>query len=349
MNKQENALTIENLAILGCLDDVLDLYYHLCDVIENAYSEEKAAHPHSTIFPDKFDKLCKKTLNMFFETHANIFSEYHRLYINDRSFAGFSMLTCKKTAPLTLSYSIISFPKFLVQLQAVATRAVYHRVRKENLNAGYNQISASVSAHIFESVETENTKRKLNLSPLSNFSELIENAAPVWVYGNVGCITCVKDNHNIQNRTLCVPLLSEKYFVNLPVRYCLNCKRYFVSDQTLAAFEHKYGKMLLRTFQEFDSKDDFSKFASESELHSWGYNVIEGQMSESTRRQIITTLLNNNLMKKECICRDLENAIRIFKFNPRMRLAIQKWESDLVFTQELFCTPAVGIGILKQK
>lgn len=54
-------------------------------------------------------------------------------------------------------------------------------------------------------------------------------------------------------------------------------------------------------------------------------------------------------MTNEAICRDIENAIRIFESNPKMYSALQKWRSDLRFTRELSLKKTSGVGILTQK
>lgn len=77
--------------------------------------------------------------------------------------------------------------------------------------------------------------------------------------------------------------------------------------------------------------------------------MIAGQESESDRRKRIMMLIKNGFMTNEAICRDIENAIRIFESNPKMYSALQKWRSDLRFTRELSLKKTSGVGILTQK
>ena len=287
MKTQNIGLTIGKLAHLGFLDEVYDLYQNLIAIVSEAYYHAKQESPDSIIWPSKFDSQCKKTLNTFFRTHSHIFSARYNLNVNNYVFSGFSMYEYTHIAPLRLQYSFINFSDFIKVLERTAIKSVYQCMRKETPYVSINDARAAVLKHIEETAEIAFFKSSFKASTEAMAASIAETPINIWVYKCANNSLCVTNNHVIENRTLCVPLLEDSRFVNLPVRYCKTCKKYFVSDQTLMAFEESYGQMLIRLYQEWSKNDEFSKFASESELHSWGYNVIDGKLSDRERQALI--------------------------------------------------------------
>ena len=57
-------------------------------------------------------------------------------------------------------------------------------------------------------------------------------------------------------------------------------------------------------------------------------------MSQSERRTLLIKLLEMEILTTFQICRDIENAIRIFKGEERYERAVEKWRSDLFFISE---------------
>ena len=75
-------------------------------------------------------------------------------------------------------------------------------------------------------------------------------------------------------------------------------------------------------------------FNGESELHQYGYNVVDGRMSEEERRLLLVELLKEKKMTRFQIMRDIENAIGLFDDDYRFLNAVSKWKSDLLFISE---------------
>ena len=57
-------------------------------------------------------------------------------------------------------------------------------------------------------------------------------------------------------------------------------------------------------------------------------------MTETERRSLLVTFLTTNTFSHFEICRDIENAIRIFDGQARFVNAVSKWKSDLMFIGE---------------
>ena len=251
-------LSIENLAELGILDEAFDLYQRLFEIMDIAYLEAQKATPYKTIYPSSFEGLCNKPIKAFVKKHRHLFvfmNGYHEFYIHGVNIRGFAMYYYKKEKPLTLRCFQISFSEFLVRLERVAMGALFDRIIKEKPKADYDYVYRIVAERLEKLVETEKEKRVLRAPKAEEVSIILESTVPVWVYGNTNNINCVQYSHGLRNRTLCIPLLDNEQFVNLPVRYCIDCKKHFVSEQTISAFEDKYGRMLLRKLRESVSKN----------------------------------------------------------------------------------------------
>ena len=153
----------------------------------------------------------------------------------------------------------------------------------------------------------------------------------------------------MESRTLYTALVGRVGYVKLPVRYCKKCDKYFVSEQTIAAFEMVYGKLILRKRREKNERVNFSNFNVESELHSFGYSVRENGMTEKERHAFLASLMVNHIMTEQEICRDIENAIRIAESNYKMQAAVIRWERDLFFVRGFCMKTPTGTGELKYK
>lgn len=85
-------------------------------------------------------------------------------------------------------------------------------------------------------------------------------------------------------------------------------------------------------------KIKFGCFSAESKLHSLGYNVIKGNMSETERERLLIHLIDNNLISYVELCATIEQNINIFKNSYIHRFAVEEWKTDL---------KAIGNYILK--
>jgi len=345
--------TQENLAILGLLDETHDLYrISLNIVLEglNNWRQTPSNIPNPFLFLE-LSHLCKKELNSYFNKNIRYFyPDFHKHYINDKSLkaCNFSLFnhSLSNKNYLVINYDgYISFNKFLEQLENLLFVTVFRRVCSQKPMTSQKNIIQTIQTHLSKQIEEKKASQSFYVPTLQQAITLAESSINVYVYQNPQNMLCIKNQHKISSRTLTIPLLEGKRFINLPVRYCDVCKKYFVSMQTLNTFEDMYGKMLLRThIESFPSDESFFKCLGESELHQFGYNVIDGNNTEDERYNLIKTLITYRLMTPESICRDIENALRLFKNNPKMHNALTKWNKDLYFVRQLCLTTPSGIG-----
>ncbi len=351
MNNYQYALSIEVLALRGILDEFTNFYNELRQIVESAYHEAKQDERFN-LFSSlaKYDKYCKKPLNEFIQKHITLFTyDYPHLYINDWCMHSFSMFDVRKTGSLSFAFEIISFKRFLETVELIAARALFVKIQKNRPKISFETVLNLTNEHI-NKIFFYDKKFCQNTILTDDFPKIthIDNVQAIYVYNNTNNINCIIKNHSVSNKTLAVPLLNGTHYLKLPVKYCYECDRHFISIQTVEAFESVYGKLIIKTVSLLSSEVDYSRFAAESELHSWGYNVINSKMSENDRHQLIELLIRFEYMNLDSICRDIENAIRIFSNNEKMQQALEKWKSDLVFVRQLTITNAKGFGKLSQ-
>ena len=81
-----------------------------------------------------------------------------------------------------------------------------------------------------------------------------------------------------------------------------------------------------------ESEDQpFNGFRAESELHQLGYNVIDGELSDDERHNILTYILTHNKLEYKTVVASIEQNVRIFEDIPKYQLAVKKWKDDLGF------------------
>ena len=206
MSKQEKVLTTEGLAVLGILDETLDLYNCLCNTVLEAYeAAKKDAHPHAVIWPDKFNKLCKKPVNDWIKKHLSIFTEdFHHLYINNTIFYSFSMFDIRKIGILQFKLSLVNFSKFIDSLEEIIVRAISYRTYNGNMYARYNYILTRVRTHVLSEIAQKRVQNNISANDTEIINSIAENAVDIWVYRNTRTISCVLKNHEIADRTVCV-------------------------------------------------------------------------------------------------------------------------------------------------
>ena len=344
----ESIFSEKNLMLLGILDEVYDLYLECCNLIETEYIQEKDKRPDGIIWPQEYNVQCKKEIGKFFDNHIQLFStKHHRMYVNNESLSAFSLWDIKKTRPLTLQFQITSFRSFLKHLELVVVKACWGKERKEKPILSIERVRNDMKNHILFQVEQlECTNR--SETKVVDFSKCVHT---IWVYRNTQAMSCLKEQHPLQFRTARILALQAPTFVEIVVRYCEECEKYFISEQTLTAFEAEYGIMLARKVYckngTLTEDDKYFNFCNESELHSMGYNVRANGMGDTIRRKLLLDLITKKVMSVEAIIRDIENALKIFAGRATFISAIKKWESDLVFLNEHFKRSTSVIGELK--
>lgn len=334
---EQKILSAENLLELGILDEVYDLYkkvYSIADIIKESSREN---------IIEEIRICCRKDVSDFLDRNIYLLSgKYKHVHINNEMMKNFYILKFKKDKACNYSPTIISFSKFINMLQQFIGVVIL----KKELKAR-PKISIEV-------VERELKKRiKSLIEGKKALIEDIVNAPPlniIWVYRNTTSMKCIKDDHQTEYCLMSVKSLDYVDYITISVRYCHSCKKYFISEQSLKAFEQKYGIMLVRKHEErsINGNDDFySTFCNESDLHSRGYNVKADGLTDAVRKKFILRLIKEKMMSADAIHRDIENALRIFSSNAKFVEACKKWNDDLVFVDQITSFRFAGTGELK--
>ena len=113
--------------------------------------------------------------------------------------------------------------------------------------------------------------------------------------------------------------------------YCEDCNKYFCGNLSYSLLRGYLGKFLAVIHDHSNENNDPWHIEGESNLHRLGYNVINGQMTLEERQNLLVSLLTNKLITYFEVVATIEQNIRIFDGNYRMRAAVEKWRSDLQF------------------
>ena len=335
---KERFLTKESLIHLRIFDDTYDLYCGLVEIYNASYTILHELTVKSTIiWPYKVDeqarKQCRILIDKYLQKHSSVFTkEYPRLYTNAKNTKIFSMLRVKKVNHFTFHMKIISFETFLNELFFLVAQIVYLRVQRDKPKIKREFIIDQVKEAVEESV-----RRAIEINPSYKKDDFIIPKDGLIVFESLSLIYCNIRNHAVVPRLYKADLISQTDQIVLPVHFCETCGRCFIGAKTLAVYQEIYGNFFVPLSREINPRSDddfFSELRSESLLHSLGYNVIEGESSETERRELLVYLIKRGKITYFQICRDLENAIRIFNNNNTHQLAVSKWVADLKYISE---------------
>ena len=329
--KKEYALNKHNLAHLGLCDEFHALYQSVVELYDDASDSIKKSNTKSSVSIDKLERECwsqtRKLFDDFLIKHTSLFTvKYKSIHPNAEALRRMQLIEVKRTAPLKLIYSVISFNTFVERFQdfvcdILARRESYEKpyISRETV---WNELNTYINT--LAENETKGTAKKY----------VSEKAKELIVYKNLNSISCNIEHHEVLPDRITVLVIGKDYSIILPVHRCKGCGKVFVGYETLKVYEKEYGQLLIVKTRENGAKGIVYQFESESPLHRAGYNVIAGMMTEEQRRALLTTFLKMETFSHFEICRDIENAIKIFEGQARYVNAVSKWKSDLMFIGE---------------
>lgn len=330
---EEKILTKRALALIGVCDEFYDLYFSIDSILEKSYKDLKN-HSHSGCVSlsqiEKYSKpQIRMLLNNFLNKYTHLFTnDFDKLHPNSKAINSLKLLEANKVGALTLEYKMVSFDAFLHEFEEFIVQIIVQRKRYDDVTVNYHSVKREILKHFtlivnscFDNIRVTESHKKIN------FEELI-------IFKNLSATTCNRNHHQVNSDIVIVPLLNSNEFVRLPVHKCDTCGKKFIGNETLHIYEEVFGKMIISVRKDVVSDDRYTRFTRESELHKTGYNVVEGNMLQSERRTLLIKLLEMEILTTFQICRDIENAIRIFKGEERYERAVEKWRSDLFFISE---------------
>ena len=141
----------------------------------------------------------------------------------------------------------------------------------------------------------------------------------------------MRQNHSIENVTASTINAKNGMDITVNVFYCSKCKIYFINYESLKRLID-YGVYPLLKFQLADSYE--GELNSVSELMLYGYNVREGYLTETERRDILSWIIDSGLLTKSKIIKDLQFKINYNGKKSDNWRAKKKWEDDLLFVSQ---------------
>lgn len=333
--KLHSALNPVSASIIGINDELMNLYQNIALIYNETYDEIKEKYrtegSNRIIWPDSVKRAAHKRIrNAINEVLPRITyaftDEYSSLHPRALAMRNFSFYDIKHTKTVTLEVRFISYIEFLREIQEFVIRVIFEKKRDKLAKIPYEKVENNVVDYInnlFQKSQAEKiTFREEASSDMFNDNLII--------FDKLSAISCNRYKHVVKAETIPVMLLESSDSVRLPIYHCITCNRYFIGSETLKIYEKLYGKMFVRRIREDNISSDFVLWG-ESELHRMGYNVRKDDMTTAERQTLLSRLIVDEVMSKFAVCRDLENAIKIFDGRPEYTDAIAKWKDDLLF------------------
>ena len=330
MSEFISAMTESNMAYLGILDELFDLYNCICDVFEAEYKKTGKELGELNTYDFSVEQCVKRQYRKLFE---DFFKKYSYLFIDPPGrihasawlFESYSIIHIEVKDPLIFKARFESFGSFLRNIQELALRFILRQERKQKPLCDRDDVKKKINDHIWAEVTKAVDKIRI---PISSNVDLSEQ--PLYIFDSLSSTSCSRNNHPV----LAAPFYANKIdgtgVIALPTHYCSLCDKYLIGRITLNLYDKSFGKVLVER-RNADEDEDFSSFQLESRLHQFGYNVIDGELSESERQNLLLSLLQNKKMDYFSICKTIEQNIVLFRSNPKFQLAILKWRRDLKF------------------
>ena len=210
----------------------------------------------------------------------------------------------------------------------VVVRTIAQRRNRQCPSKEIDVVFEEVNQHI-NSLAAQYRKR----IPITQANSIYREDNQLFVYSQFSLISCNQKKHTIVSDIFCAEKLDGTGFYHLPIHRCATCGRKFAGKYTLVFYQKEFGKIRVTVQKDLttDNPRAFEGLKAESQLHSYGYNVVEGQMSETERRNLLILLLQSGEMTYFEICRDIKNAIHTQQHLSFRAPAVAKWKSDLEF------------------
>lgn len=354
------SLTPINLA----LDGSLELFVELYEKTQNIYLELLKKDPDIKKDQKRWDELARpqllpefnhvlwKRLRLFTKAISFLqFTEKHFarfMFLDEqkiRSFEyarefelawiarGFMPLNdrhLKRDDPLfEFRETVISLEKFVGYFKLMVFRAVYDELRKSDPSYTIFRARKEVEDCICERIKMRRDECIIPNNPKHPPTE-----KPLFLYHSLKLTGCRQNSHCLETRKYYARHIDGKNTVVLPAHYCKTCGRYLFGATSLSFFKESCGQFIVRTDRSYlgPAADWYS--CGESELHRLGYNVINGQLSLTERRNILVGILEGRQLSFFEIVATLEQNIRVFGNHNKMQAAVGKWKSDLMYINE---------------
>lgn len=363
MKRKFTALTPESMAIMGILDEAYDMYNDFILYWEKAvdnWKEERiiqnkkmgASYQNQEEYlsnqwrafridslEKKFETIQKKRISAFLNKHISIFSnEYTGFHLSVEAAKYFSIITWQRRPhPVDSIRTYMTFRAFSVWLEILVWRQFciwkkrdFPKLQKDTIeNVVFSLLEAKIN-------EETSARRQERICRSDEDTVPVFLSDEILVFKSLKNVSCNLKKHEVVADTCKIYASAEKRNIIVPIHVCQDCHRKFIGAETLKQFSKSYGKLYVITRDDDSDYDNdvFKCFANESKLHTLGYNVVDGEMSDQSRKDFLKRLIQSGQISYFEACRDIEYSIRLFRNSSRHRLAVKKWESDLKFIGE---------------
>lgn len=166
----------------------------------------------------------------------------------------------------------------------------------------------------------EEYKRYINSLEILDWTNKLET---LHIYKGVSY--CVSREHPCKDYIAKVFSINGRRTYHFHVFYCEKCKKYCASS---AQIKHSYSSPKVKLV--YESVDERG-FRFESKLHMYGYSVGEFGPAASERREIISFLIDYELMSIPEMISYMSSMIKLHQNDDRWYLALPKMKDDLEF------------------
>lgn len=335
METIHTVFTVSNFAKIGELEDAYSLYEQSLSLYENAIQEYKKSHPRGGI-PD-LNEICrkefKKLIDNYYNSHVYLFTKEYKTIFSNREML-FILSPVYFTSSSKQSFSLIlhkkTFKSFLSELATAALVKLRKRKEHDGIIFSLEEERHAICGNIVGMLDSiEQTVKEMQSVDYIHSNQQTE----LYVYRTLNSVSCRVNGHNVvPSKQLVYSARYPEKMVCLPIHICKDCHKAFIGEQTYLVFTKEYGNLSIQPKK--DSSIEGAAYCcwnQESALHRMGYNVRDGEMSDSDRQALLKYLLESKKISYLEATNTIENAIRQFSERPEYDLAIKKWTSDLVF------------------
>ena len=330
----KRTLTKENAAILGVFDYLYALNEALWESFDEEYNrlivERHGSKPSHHTVENNLRKKIRALFEEFFNKYSYVFTDSEKpLHTTAKSLEYFTLFEPDKKSK-DIFYKMKSFQRFLYDVEEVAERIIFERNHKNRIFCTGEEVAQQVSNRILSLVEQRKAEIILDASTTLTLTD-----KPLYIFENLRSTRCFRHEHCITAEPFYAEKADGSGIVLLPTLYCDACKKYMIGRVTLSVFDKSFGKTMMERRKEESEDQPFNGFRAESELHQLGYNVIDGELSDDERHNILTYILTHNKLEYKTVVTSIEQNVRIFEEIPKYQLAVQKWREDLEFIGKL--------------
>ncbi len=332
-DKNSKPLNFNNLAYLGFLDDFYDLYSKLIKYNDTIFEEAEQENrcPSLTYYKKLDNSVIDEITKPFFEKYSYLFADPPYIITpkyDNEDLVNFKLyrIDNQRSSP-DIKMVRLQFTSFLDKLYNVVFFTLMRDDSNQFITSNSERDFKRLNEHIF--AEFEKAASVIH----SNSVNIKELDKPIYIFDMLSNTVCSREKHNVSTVRVYVPKLSDLSKIDLPVHYCEDCQRYMIGRHTLSQFDKAYKKILVRRIKMDDPDSVFSEFDLESMLHQYGYNVVEGELTEDERHELLAMLLDTGKMTNFEICSRIEQNLNLFQGRPGYESAAAKWSDDLLFLE----------------